>query len=262
MEKRKYRSGYHWEVRGNVVAAQKHENQPQKTVVLQSATLPKQGDSAERKMPQPKVLNSSININSDENILTRSMKRGENKGLSEKKSNTTQQKQIHQPIAKEAKQNIALTSLLLAGLLGLGATAFIGKKKKAQRISQWAAKNKWKTRMLIPVLHMGIAGLAYATGLTLKDMDVNMSEHTNAALLSTGALALAAYSFKKSYLYRKMVDMLLIVTGFGLVMTFANQHTTNIINSQQTEISTSSEHASDKKEKDISEENLATKIGC
>jgi len=235
IEKRKYFKGYHIEI------AKLQQPIPQKN----DSGFPNQKKYNLSKKFDPeqleafsKGINETID-NSPENATSTDSK----KDSHSKKLNTNEKQTISsitktssstkksQPQIKKNRKKKNWDDFYLIGLFSIIGFSIIGLAKKFQsivlNISNWASKNKLKTKILIGVLQTGIALLGIGIGTNLNDLGYNFS--TNSSYLFSGTLLLAIIALVKQkraskleplkWLFRNKIAQATIALSSLMLMT-------------------------------------------
>jgi hypothetical protein len=133
--------------------------------------------------------------------------------------------------------------ILLAGLFSV-----IGLKRApyfTRNMSLWATMNPWKTKFIFTGIHIvtGIAGIIL--GAKLADQGTHFSDLSGYFLPATFLTSALFYPvrnssiklFEHSYLRQKMHDLVLVLSGFALMVNLGNNYSSKL--SSRTNIDTS-----------------------
>lgn len=123
----------------------------------------------------------------------------------------------------------------LAGLLGLSGLAgiftLLFAPARFRAISTWASENSWKARTLIMGSHTATFFGSLALGNYLSDQGIYFSEvtrNTSLAIFTTTAFLYPVqrtFKFlKNTYLFQKIKDIIVFVSGAVLLLHFTNNH--------------------------------------
>jgi hypothetical protein len=241
LQKRKYMPGYYSSFSKKIIRNGNQETENQETenspvamndkatlLVIASESANKSYESTSKVKPEIKT--NSKTIKSTQVVLEKRV-RLRSVGKLKKRTGFSS---VGCKAKNQGNQKFPLMLLSLLSVVGFGSLMLF--RKRAQKISWWALQNKRKARLSIIVLTVALGAGGYQVGKLMNHGGMMIADDVKTFFIISAIAGATCYPFKRSgagflseknYLRQKLSHLMIITSGFVLMVFLGNHEVLN-----------------------------------